>query len=205
MDEGWGGYEYYQRATSVDITKGPVQGASMNNHLKELMSNEGLAMFNEYKAKSYHKNPLLNLQLRDIKQSKIPRAMRFADRNSMTYSLELREPFLDYRLIELGLRQPIERKITNGEGKYLVRKLASKLIPKEVREAPKRALQTPQREWLSNDLKPWIESIFEQNQQKLTRWFTHKEIQELYTEYCGTKPDNSFYIWQLVNYCIINE
>jgi asparagine synthase (glutamine-hydrolysing) len=176
----------------------------VNSHLKEIMSNDGLALLNEFKAVTYHNNPLINLQLRDIKQSKIPRAMRFADRNSMTYSLELREPFLDYRLVELGLRQPIERKITNGEGKYLVRKLASKLIPKEVREAPKRALQTPQREWLSAELKPWVESVFEQEQQKLNKWFSYKEVQKLYTEYCRNKPDNSFYIWQLINYCLIN-
>jgi asparagine synthase (glutamine-hydrolysing) len=205
MDEGWGGYEYYQRAKSIDISRGPIQGATINSHLKEIMRNDGLALLSEFQANKYHNNPLLNLQLRDIKQSKIPRAMRFADRNSMTYSLELREPFLDYRLIELGLRQPIERKITNGEGKYLVRRLASKLIPKEVREAPKRALQTPQREWLSNDLKPWIESMFEQNQQKLNQWFNYKDVQELYSNYCLNKPDNSFYVWQLLNYCLVHR
>jgi len=70
---------------------------------------------------SFKVDDLTHLQLRDLIMSKIPRAMRFADRNSMAYSIELREPFLDHRIIELGRNQPIENKIYRGTGKYLVR------------------------------------------------------------------------------------
>ena len=51
---------------------------------------------------------LSRLQYRDIRYTKIPRAMRFADRNAMSYSVEVREPYLDHRIIELGLRQPVK-------------------------------------------------------------------------------------------------
>ena len=53
---------------------------------------------------------LRRLQYRDVRYTKIPRALRFNDRVSMQHSTELREPFLDHRLVELALRQRAERK-----------------------------------------------------------------------------------------------
>jgi len=70
----------------------------------------------------------------------------------MRASTELREPFLDHRLFELAFRQPSERKIGesggSAQGKKMLREIVAPLLPEGVCEAPKRALQTPQREWL---------------------------------------------------------
>jgi len=200
MDEAWGGYDYYQRAASVDLTKGPVQGtanaATLKPYIKSLAATTSLASFTGLEINA---DALTKLQLRDLLQAKIPRAMRFADRNSMTYSRELREPFLDYRIVELGLQQPDDHKIKNGQGKYLVRKLAEKIIPKKVSEAPKRALQTPQREWLAHELKPWIEHLLNEHADALSFWFEPNDLKKIYADYCTQKPDNSFYVWQMVN------
>jgi asparagine synthase (glutamine-hydrolysing) len=199
MDEAWGGYEYYQRAASVDMTKGPVQGAISAATLNPYIKASATASVHPFRGMGVKTDALTQLQLRDLLLAKIPRAMRFADRNSMTYSTELREPFLDYRLVELGLRQPLQHKIQNGQGKYLVRKLAEEIIPKKVSEAPKRALQTPQREWLADDLKPWVEQLLHEHADTLSHWFEPIDLKKIYADYCTQKPDNSFYIWQLVN------
>lgn len=201
MDEAWGGYEYYARPEKVDLTKGPVQG-SVQSHTLSNYFKKSIGKFPgqiiTYTMPSV-KSPITTLQFRDLLYAKIPRAMRFADRNSMTYSLELREPFLDYRLVELGLRQPAENKVRNGETKYLVRCLAEKIIPKKISEAPKRPLQTPQREWLAKELSPWISSLLHKYVHFLQEWFEPESISEIYQTYCAEKPDNSFYIWQLLN------
>ncbi len=62
-------------------------------------------------------DPLRDLQYRrDVRYAKIPRAMRFADRCSMMYGRELREPFLDHRIVELGASaQPAAQR--SGTGK----------------------------------------------------------------------------------------
>ena len=146
---------------------------------------------------AFHPDPLINIQLRDILVSKIPRSMRFADRNSMAYSVELREPFLDHRIVELGLNQPIAHKINGDTGKYLVRQLANKIIPNKISEAPKRAVQTPQREWLADDLSKWVNQLIAEN--KSNQFFNSQEMLNTYKLYQKNKPDNSFYIWQLIN------
>lgn len=65
------------------------------------------------------------------------------DRMSMLHSLEVRSPFLDYRLIELGLRVPSELRVKGGQNKYLLRRLAQRHLPRETTQAPKRGFGIP--------------------------------------------------------------
>lgn len=203
MDEGWGGYDYYQKANTVDFSKGPVQGSSkvlnLENCLTDWFKNKTI----QAPKAQYHSDPVINLQLRDLLMSKIPRSMRFADRNSMAYSIELREPFLDHRIIELGLNQPLEHKIKNGTGKYLVRKIAQQLIPTQVGEAPKRAVQTPQREWLANELSNWTKTLIDKETNNT--WFKPNSLLTVFETYQKEMPDNSFYIWQAINLSLITS
>src|SRR5262249_23320700 len=98
---------------------------------------------------------LRNRQYLDALLTKIPRALRFNDRISMRSSTELREPFLDHRMFEVALRQLPERKIAGGVHKSFLRQMTRSLLPQDVVEAPKRPVQTPQREWLRGPLKAW--------------------------------------------------
>jgi asparagine synthase (glutamine-hydrolysing) len=201
MDEGWGGYDYYQKANSVDFSKGPVQGSNKVFNLEDCLTESFIHKNIKTPKNQYHTDPVLNLQLRDLLMSKIPRSMRFADRNSMAYSIELREPFLDHRIIELGLNQPIEYKIKDGKGKYLVRKIAQQLMPNQVSEAPKRAVQTPQREWLASELSNWVKTLI--GELENNPWFKPKSIKLTYEAYQKEMPDNSFYIWQMINTALL--
>ncbi len=70
------------------------------------------------------------------------------DRMSMRHSLELRSPFLDYRMVELGLRVPSRLRVHEGRNKYLLRRLAARHLPPEVCAAPKRGFSIPIRSWL---------------------------------------------------------
>ena len=145
-------------------------------------------------------DPLRCLQYRDIRHTKIPRALRFNDRVSMQYSTELREPFLDHRLVELALRQPSDRKLQSGVRKVLLRQLAQRIVPGAIVEAPKRPLQTPQREWLRGSLRGWAGACIEE---ALTAvggtWLERRAVEETWSRYLRGEGDNSFYVWQWVN------
>jgi asparagine synthase (glutamine-hydrolysing) len=71
------------------------------------------------------------------------------DRMSMMHALEVRSPFLDYRLVELGLRVPSRLRAKNGCNKYLLRRLAARHLPEAVCRAPKRGFGIPTRSWLN--------------------------------------------------------
>ncbi len=201
LDEGWAGYEYYQRAAQVDATQAPVQGARDRSTRPDCLNPDFAALAVpappfQLSAFSVPSSPISALQCRDLRRAKIPRAMRFADRVSMMHSRELREPFLDHRIIELGLRQPVQRKIRNGQGKWLVRQLAERILPDGVREAPKRPVQTPQREWLRGSLRPWLEANVEHALTAHPDWFNAGAVRAALSAYFAGEGDNSFFVWQ---------
>jgi asparagine synthase (glutamine-hydrolysing) len=200
LDEGWAGYEYYQRAASVDASQAPVQGSRHPSTRPDCLNPDFAALSQPLPSPISHlpspMSALQALQYRDLRFAKIPRAMRFADRVSMMFSRELREPFLDHRIIELGLRQPAERKIRNGQGKYLLRALAASLLPLGLREAPKRSVQTPQREWLRGLLEPWANERVHRALAAHPDWFAPSSLLPALSAYLSGTGDNSFFVWQ---------
>ena len=200
LDEGWAGYEYYARSEGVDASAGPVQGSKSRATLPETLAPEFAARAQKFSAPKPFDSALLNLQYRDLRYAKIPRGMRVADRVSMMFSRELREPFLDHRIIELGLRQPADRKIREGQGKWLPRRIAAKILPEGVREAPKRPVQTPQREWLRGPLREWATDCIEAALAGFGGgWFDPSAVRKAWANYQQAGSDNSFFIWQWVN------
>jgi len=78
------------------------------------------------------------------------------DRATMSASLEGREPLIDHRIIEYLARVPINIKYKNNQGKYLLRSVLYKYLPKEIVDKPKSGFQVPLNEWLRNELKPLV-------------------------------------------------
>lgn len=119
-DESWAGYDYYfndSNATLQGIKSSPFRPNVLNREFKELIDSK-------QQTPPFEEN-LLNLQYRDLFQTKLQRALRFSDRVSMQSSTELREPFLDYRLVENVFALPREMKIQDGTQKWLFRDIAN--------------------------------------------------------------------------------
>ncbi len=192
MDEAWAGYDYYQ--TNSGFT---IQGTKTAPVRPEVLTEE----FRGFAEKEIYEKPfdneLQNLQYRDLFYTKIPRALRFNDRISMLHGTELREPFLDYRLVELAFAQSSDMKIKNGQGKWMLREIVKELLGNEVALAPKRPLQTPQREWMAHELHAYVdEKIVEFSNGN----FVQKEkVVALWNAYKNGSQDNSFYLWQWIN------
>ena len=199
MDEQWAGYDYY-RKSQTELTTPSVQGTSDSPVRPDCLTPEFLSLTSPWKAPEMYPDKLRNLQYRDSFYTKIPRALRFNDRISMRSSTELREPFLDHRLFELAYRQREEYKIKNDQGKWLLRELLRTHLPGNIVEAPKRPLQTPQREWLRNELKDWTYGHIESAIKKFDgQWLNGKEIHKNWEKFLKGESDNSFYIWQWVS------
>ncbi len=207
MDEQWAGYDYYQSALQGKPA-GLVQGTNEKPVRPECLTPGFRAQAEKFSftckstgtCPQASLDPVRNLQVRDIVYTKIPRATRFNDRISMRVSTELREPFLDHRLVELALRQPVERKIQGETRKYLLRKLAARLAPSGVVEAPKRPLQTPQREWLRGPLSGWAGAAIGTALQNYGGvWLEPKAVRTAWQEYMRGQSDNSFYVWQWIS------
>ena len=183
MDEQWAGYDYYLQKNEATI-----QGVKKSPFKKEVLSKEMIAL---------SQKPIYPKPFKDLFYTKIPRALRFNDRVSMAYSTELREPFLDYRLVELAFAQPLEYKIKDGIQKYVLRDIVSEYLSDSITYAPKRPLQTPQREWLANELHELVDKKIEKiEKSNYKSWFDIEELKKEWQNYVEGDNQSSFHIWQ---------
>ncbi|WP_136669288.1 asparagine synthase (glutamine-hydrolyzing) [Flavobacterium sp. H122] len=198
MDEAWAGYDYYHNETG-----GVIQGVTSSPVRPEVL----LPEFTQFADKENYVQPfaskMQNMQYRDIFYTKIPRALRFNDRISMMHGTELREPFLDYRLMEMAFAQSDDVKFKGGNTKWMLRQISQKLISDKVALAPKRPLQTPQREWIAGELNAYVS----ENIGKFSQFdFVNKiKVEKIWQEYIKGNQDNSFYIWQWINTVVLLE
>jgi len=124
--------------------------------VKEILKFYNNEMFNNfYECKDLD---LLNYMLcTDYKNFMKDDVLVKVDRASMSVSLESREPLIDHRIIEYMARVPNEIKYKNNQGKYVLRKILYKYVPKELIERPKSGFQIPLNEWLRGELKGLVE------------------------------------------------
>jgi len=200
LDEQWAGYEYYARADQPEQVQrpvlGPVQGSVSKPVRPECLEDEFRNLALPLFAPHAFPDELRNLQYRDAVFTKIPRALRYNDRISMMHGTELREPFLDHRLFELALAQRGELKIRDGVQKWLLRKMHGPIMPLGVINAPKQPVQTPQREWLANQLKGWLLELLNDQGLWALGWLRRDKVEESLRAYFDGTQDNSYFLWQ---------
>lgn len=201
MDEQWAGYDYYQHALRGDgRPAATVQGTRQPTTRPECLVPEFRELVESPRFAAPYGDRLRDLQYRDTRHTKIPRALRFNDRISMRASTELREPFLDHRLFELAVRQPVDRKISGDSQKWMLRQITARLLPVALAEAPKRPVQTPQREWLRGPLAGWAGDCIEQALARCDgSWLDGRMVRAGWQSFLRGESDNSFYVWQWIS------
>jgi asparagine synthase (glutamine-hydrolysing) len=81
------------------------------------------------------------------------------DRASMSTSLEVRCPLLDYRVMELSWRFPAAAKCRDGKGKRPLRALLYRRVPRAIVDRPKMGFGAPVEVWLRQELRGWAEAL----------------------------------------------
>ncbi|MGE4130478.1 MAG: asparagine synthase (glutamine-hydrolyzing) [Bdellovibrionales bacterium] len=125
---------------------------------------------------SSYKN-LQDRQIADVGFASLLTLLRYEDRNSMGHSVETRMPFLDYRVMELGSALPYQLKLHHGYGKWILRVIADRQIPRKIAwQRSKKAFSLDPHRWLKVGLGQHIESKVRANFSKLKEVFSHTQI-----------------------------
>jgi asparagine synthase (glutamine-hydrolysing) len=120
------------------------------------------------------------------------------DRASMAVSLEARVPFLDYRLVELAWRLPLDFKIHRGQGKRLLRSILARHVPARLFDRPKMGFGLPLGDWLCGPLRPWAEELLDATELREGGVFHEAPIRQAWTEHLQRKRNRAVELWGIL-------
>lgn len=119
------------------------------------------------------------------------------DRMSMAHSLEVRAPFLDYRIIEFAASLPSLWKIKGSSKKIILRKAFGRLLPKGILNRPKHGFTVPLDKWFRGELKPLGEMCL-LHQAALAEFLSLGVVRRIWQEHQGKKADHGTILWSLL-------
>lgn len=121
------------------------------------------------------------------------------DKATMSVSLEGREPFLDYRIIEYVAQLPSSFKMDENQTKIILKDIVHKYIPKEMMDRPKMGFGVPISEWFRDELKEYFYRYFEPEQLEKSG-LNPTEVIRLRDEYLNGQNVNSRRLWFILMY-----
>jgi len=143
---------------------------------------------------------------RTLTEVSLPGLLRYEDRNSMSYSIESRVPFLTPALVNFTVSLP-ERYIIAADGttKAVFRKAMRGLVPDPVLDRKdKIGFATPEREWLST-LRPWVDRVLKSEQLLAISAIDAGAIQREWHEILNGRSTFDFRIWRCVNFVLWSQ
>jgi asparagine synthase (glutamine-hydrolysing) len=120
------------------------------------------------------------------------------DRASMATSLEVRNPFLDLGVVEFAWSLPLHFKVRDGVGKWIVRRVMDKHIPRELTDRPKMGFAIPLGDWLRGPLRNWAESLLSPDELTARGILNSAVVRSLWTEFLAGRRDLTEMIWGLL-------
>jgi len=120
------------------------------------------------------------------------------DRASMGCSLEGRVPFLDYKLVEFSWKIPEKYKYREGKGKWILRQVLYKYIPKKIADRPKSGFTLPLADLLRKDLKSWAEALINTERLRQEGILNAEVVAEKWEEHQLKKADWSNQLWSVL-------
>jgi asparagine synthase (glutamine-hydrolysing) len=120
------------------------------------------------------------------------------DRASMAVALEVRVPLLDHRVVELSWRLPQRFKLRGGVGKWLLRQIAHKYVPKDLLERPKMGFGVPIDQWLKGPLKDWAENLLSPSALRAAGLLKAEPIAEKWAEHQSGARNWQHFLWNVL-------
>lgn len=147
-------------------------------------------------------NRMLYLDINTLLPNEI---LYFNDMLSMAHSMEVRTPFLDYRIAELASSIPGTLKIRDGKLKYILRKVAARYVDQDILERPKEGFVLPKNTWLRAGMSSLPRDILSPERLAIHGYFEPAQVDSLINDFLSGDDSLTFRLWTLIVFQIWYE
>ncbi|MEW6328056.1 MAG: asparagine synthase (glutamine-hydrolyzing) [Thermodesulfobacteriota bacterium] len=181
-------------------------GAFSPEEQKRLFSKEVLANLNGFNPFSNIEESLESVSYEDIMDQITFLYLKFylpddiltkVDRASMAASLEVRAPFLDYRLVDYVNRLPFRYKLKGLTTKYILKRCMRNKIPEQIINRNKKGFGVPIAKWFKDELRATLLDSLSEAKIKKEGFFNYRYIKSLLDEHFAGRKDNRKQLWTL--------
>ena len=192
-------YKIWQRLITEDNKKkffSPIWGNIKTQNNKEIFKN----IFKGLNKKINNDTDIINLSLHFEAKTFLKGLLILDDKLSMCHGIENRVPFLDNNLVDFAMTCPADLKIKNfynNRGKYILRKMLKKNLPKEIYTNRKQGFSGPDNSWFKNQNKNFVKKILNEKN-TIFNIIDKNEVNKILENHFNNKANNRLIIWSLI-------
>ena len=120
------------------------------------------------------------------------------DRSSMASSLEARVPLLDHRIVAFSWRLPLDLKIRDGQGKWILQRVLHRHVPSALVERPKAGFDPPIATWLRGPLRAWATDLLEPRRLRQEGFLEPQLVQQAWAEHQAGRRNWDYRLWTVL-------
>jgi len=170
------------------------------NELREATRGlDAYAAHRDYFARAQNAAPLNQLLYVDLKTFLPCLNLMTTDKTSMAANLEVRVPFLNVEMLKLAARMPPDLKLRGLKRKYILKRAAEKLLPREVVWRKKAGFGAPIRSWLRGPLLPMVDDLLSEQAVGQRGLFQPQEVRRIIEANLSGREDYNLQVFQLLN------
>jgi asparagine synthase (glutamine-hydrolysing) len=153
-----------------------------------------------YFSRAMNAAPLNQLLYVDLKTFLPCLNLMTTDKTSMAANLEVRVPFLNQQMLELTARMPPDLKLRGLKRKYILKRAAEKLLPRELVWRKKAGFGAPIRSWLRGPLRPMVDDLLSEETVKRRGLFRPEEVRRIINANLSGREDYNLQVFQLLTF-----
>jgi asparagine synthase (glutamine-hydrolysing) len=188
-----------ERYLGVSFYEAPVKNSLLRPEIRNLFNGHAMSsVARRYYEKTEGLDPLLRMMYLDIKSWLPDDLLIKADKMTMASSVELRVPFLDHRVVELGAKIPPRHRIKGWSTKHILKKAMEPYLPHEILHRGKMGFPTPLARMFQREMKPYVAEVLTSERFFDRGYFQADVVRAMVSEHTAGEKDHHRVLWQLL-------